>query len=147
MTHTNERWMLDYRLTKNGLLKWVRMPALTWNAVMGALHALQSAQIYNEIHRKAELDWSSIRIQKESDLDELVDEDGNEVKWTNKEPVCTLRQTQFGSLYHGLREDFLNGRFDPMTKDYKDLEDPLYTFEEFKDWYPELDWEVLEEVA
>ena len=147
MTHTDEKWMLDFGLTENGAYSWIRMPALTWTAVMRQLHYLQSTQFHNACNRKAEMDWSSVRIQKESYLDELVDKDGNLAKWSNNEPVCTLRKHQFGNLYQGLREDFLKGRFDPMKTDYKHLDDPLYTFEEFQDLLPELDWKVLDDVA
>ena len=147
MTHKHERWMLDFGLTENGAYSWIRMPALTWTAVLRQLKYLQSTKFHNACHRKAELDWSSIRIQKETDLDELVDKDGNLVKWSNNEPVCNLREYLFDDRYEYTRQAFLSGEFDPMEEWYKNLEDHLYSLEEFKDFYPELDWEVLEEVA
>jgi hypothetical protein len=147
---TEDFWCLDYGLS-DPLPSWVRMPFLTWNQVVRVLSNLGNKQANNRIFNMRsptfeEIDWSSVRIHSERELDELVDEGGN----TKNEiedcddfvGVCTKRQYLFGSIYQEAAEDIRSGSLEPsrLIGDWK--KEPLVDYDHVVEGIRE---EILEE--
>lgn len=133
-----DRWMLDFVEYENGLHKgWKRMPFLTFNQLLLAMRSLQNNRTFNLLHDiQTEIEWKSIRVHSEAELDQLVDKDGAihtvQDQW---EPICTMREYKFGTLYSDNADDFrINGVKwgDEQYDTYDTLpNDPLFTREEF----------------
>jgi hypothetical protein len=103
-----DAWMLDY-FDKTDC-RWVRCPFLTWNQVTRVLTDLTHKKIRNRLmsitkETFEDVDWKTVRIHSERELDVMVDEDGNEEDTFPKDkdykfvPVCTKRAYLFGDRY------------------------------------------------
>jgi hypothetical protein len=108
MTNTitkDEYWMLDYLDTEDK--KWVRSSFLTDPQVMVLLIGIRRRN-----------DGSNIRVQRETDLDKMVDENGREFSpihyedW-NWEGAVTKREFLFGTQYQQVAEKVRNGELSP----------------------------------
>ena len=143
-----DRWMLDFVEYENGLHKgWKRMPFLTFNQLLLAIRSLRTTQIQDLLHDKqTKIEWKSIRIHSEAELDELVDKDGAiHTVQDDWEPICTMREYEFGTLYSSVADDFRTKGVKWGNKQYGLCENlpnrTLLTEEEFirdKDLYLDL---------
>ena len=142
-----DRWFLDYwHVTE---CRWVRSPFLTWNQVVRCLQGLTHEKIRNRLDNMTketfeEVDWKSVRIHSERELDVMVDENGKTEKpYPNDEdfaPVCTKRDYLFGSGYGGieylrsgeLKEEDIRGFTIPTTV----LEDREDVINDLREQYP-----------
>jgi hypothetical protein len=113
-------WFLDYHYSdENGYKRWCRHPLLNWNQVTHILARFSQRQnsqlLKSKRYSKNKIDWSSIRIQKEKDLDVLVDKDGNEQDKNSDKlgadfiPLISKREYLFGSLYECGVQSLRNG--------------------------------------
>jgi len=156
--HTPEYWMLDYHFN-DGSPTWMRHPFLTWDQVVYRLWNLQMLRRPNNIKKFTSqghlptVDWSSLRIQKESDLDAMVDENGDvEDLFPDDEnykfsPVCTMREFLFDDRYQKVADFVRSGVMKPeMLNTHQsttgELVDPQHFIESLKEDYPDgIDWD------
>lgn len=162
MKQPEDYWMVDFTYSEEGYPKWVRAPFLTWNEAMSLLQSLQWEEDKNWIHNIMDPDyepilWKSPRIQRETDLDKLVDdkgetqdkvESGNGVlgeggKFT---AVGTKRMYQFGSLYQALADNVRSGKKSWLSSPRREKFESLTTEEvvmiDLRDQYPDgIDWD------
>jgi len=150
-----DAWMLDY-FDKTDC-RWIRSPFLTWNQVTRVLTNLSHKKITNRIRNMTketfeDVDWSSVRIHSERELDVMVDEDGNEEDPypENKDykfvPVCTKRAYLFGGMYDHA-ELYRSGEINPSDVHGWDI--PKHTLEDrddviadLRECYPDgIDWD------
>jgi hypothetical protein len=134
----DDYWFLDFE--EKPVPRWVRMSFLTWNQVIRVLSNLQTHQATNRLHNLIsnpsfeDVDWGSVRICSERELDELVDENGNTDTRAKDAAafvgVCTKREYLFGAFYQGYADMVRSGEIDPaeMHKNWKD--EPLVDYDE-----------------
>ena len=152
-----EYWMLDY-VFNDGTSSWGRVPFLTWDQVLNRLCSLQSGRTHNNVMRvlkkehTPKYEWSDLRLQKETDLDVMVDEDGNEEQsFPDDEnykfsPVCTKREYLFGQMYQGFADLVRSGEVDPQEFNSGIPDDELLREEQVIDYlretYPDgINWD------
>ena len=103
-----DAWMLDY-FDKTDC-RWVRCPFLTWNQVTRVLTDLTHKKVRNRLtsitkETFEDVDWRTVRIHSERELDVMVDENGNQEDPYPQDkdykfiPVCTKRVYLFGEMY------------------------------------------------
>ena len=150
-----DAWMLDY-IDKTDC-RWYRSPFLTWNQVTRVLVNLTHKKIRNRIDNMTketfeDVDWSSVRIHSERELDVMVDEDGNEEdpypddKDYKFVPVCNKRTYLFGEMYDNA-ELFRSGKWNPS--EFYDWDIPKHILEDrddvikdLRECYPNgIDWD------
>ena len=101
----DEYFMLDYFDRKQ--TRWVRSGFLTEKQIMFFMNV-------NGIS-----DWERIRIQRETELDEMVDENGKTKMGTHPSfqkdwvGLGTKREFLFGSFYQSIAEDIYEGKRTP----------------------------------
>jgi hypothetical protein len=150
-----DRWMLDYFDVTD--CRWVRSPFLTWNQAIRILDNLNNKKFRNRIDNMSnenfeEVDWGSVRIHSERELDVMVDKNGNkEDRYPQDKdykfvPVCNKRTYLFDDRYSSV-EKLRSGEIDPnRIRGWKIPEDPLLdrvdVITELREEYPEgIDWD------
>jgi len=150
-----DAWMLDYFHKTD--CRWVRVPFLTWNQVTRCLVGLTHEKVRNRIRNMTsetfeDIDWSSVRIHSECELDVMVDEDGNEEDPYPEDkdykfvPVCTKRAYLFGGMYEHV-EKYRSGEWN--SDDMRGWEIPKHNLEDrddviadLRECYPDgIDWD------
>jgi len=150
-----DRWMLDYHHVNDR--RWVRSPFLTWNQVIRILDNLGHGQINNRLENMLnedfeEVDWGSVRIHSERELDVMVDENGRLEDLYPKDkdykfvPVCNKRAYLFSERYDDV-EMYRSGKIDPNhIRSWQipthSLEDADEVIKELREEYPDgIDWD------
>jgi hypothetical protein len=154
-----DAWMLDYFDKTDA--RWVRSPFLTWNQVTRILTNLTHRKMRNRIDNMTsetfeDVDWSSVRIHSERELDVMVDENGKKELRNPKDkdykfvPVCNKRTYLFGSGYD-TAEKYRSGKWNPDDMRGWDipkhcLEDRDDVIADLRDEYPDgIDWDDYDE--
>lgn len=120
-TNKKDYWMLDY--IRKDDRRWVRQGFLTWNQVCNALMSLQWEQENNRMENYSkegfqDVEWKTIRIHNEKELDVMVDRNGRsekECSWKKVafKPVCTKREFLFDDRYQKMADFIRDGEFLP----------------------------------
>jgi hypothetical protein len=144
-------WFLDF-LSQEPAPRWVRMTFLEWTQVLRVLDNVQQSQGGHRIHSQfdsegpyygekyEDVDWASVRIHSERELDKLVDENGKTKPYDladcDFDGVCTKREYLFGSDYQQTADEVRSGKLDPSDlyddwkteplRDYDDVKDGIY---------------------
>jgi len=151
-----DAWMLDYHHVND--CRWVRMPFLTWNQVIRILDNMGRGRLIHRLDNMLnkegfeDVDWSSVRIHSERELDEMVDENGRLEDLYPKDkdykfvPVCNKRAYLFSERYDNV-EMYRSGEIDPnhirswQISTYP-LEDADEVIKALREEYPDgIDWD------
>ena len=148
-----DAWMLDY-FDKTDC-RWVRCPFLTWNQVTRVLTDLTHKKVRNRLtsitkETFEDVDWRTVRIHSERELDVMVDENGNQEDPYPQDkdykfiPVCTKRVYLFGEMYDNA-DLFRSGELTlDIHKNFPNLilKDRDDVIKELREEYPEgIDWD------